>query len=202
MMNVLYVGAGLVPALGDHEGRPYGITNTLPMWCWAEYLTNLDINELDSLTKYRVFIIMKILLFIAAFIPLFANAGEETQWHWRYGSSAWDGWFETYGMGDLNIRDGKINGSLFDHEDTKFERIRLKGSMHQNKAKISVTIIATDIGIIEMTGEYKSREFNGSLVETIIFTDKFDYIALTRTVQKEAPNKNANNSLSIPDTQK
>lgn len=131
---------------------------------------------------------MKVYLLLLAFTPCLVLAGESTPWHWRYGSSAWNGWFETRGMGIVNVSGCKIHGSLFDHENSNFQRISFEGNVKNSGTEITVTILASDVGQFKLEGEISSREFNNSIIETMVFSNKWKYLALTRRIQVETHN--------------
>ena len=133
---------------------------------------------------------MKVFLLIALFLPTLVSAEENSSWHWRYGSSDLNGWFETYGIGDAEIEDGKITGKLYDHEyPNKFLRFEFNGKIKGNKITINFIMAGTDRGEDEISGTYTVTKFAFATEEVIIMSNPREYLVLSRFVAKETPNK-------------
>ena len=128
---------------------------------------------------------MKYILFLIVLFTLPVTAEEVRDWHWRSGSSAWNGWFETKGLAKVDIKGREISATLYDHELQNFERIKFSGSVHGGNAEIVVTVLA-------MKGTYAIREFNGENIEALIFKTEWRFLALTRRSAATTPNKASN----------
>lgn len=124
---------------------------------------------------------MRTMMFIFIFFVAGSASGKEDRdWHWRNGVTSYYGWFETHGRGNVRIHDGKIQGSLFDHESESFERIRINGAIEDDEARIEVIILRSGVPKFEHEGTYLKEEIQGRIYETMMFFKKASYLVLTR----------------------
>ena len=126
----------------------------------------------------------KVILITGVFILFTQSVFAETPWKWIRGSAVPRGWFVTQGEGQVFIKQDAVTAKLYDANDSSFLRLTLNGKITSGIVNLTTIVNATDLGPIEMVGNYTKKLTGRFMYEVIIVKSEFGFIALSRIEEK------------------
>ena len=107
-------------------------------------------------------------------------------WAWSSASAGFDTWTVENGTGDVVVKAGKIDGTLYDRAGNK--RFTISGKISNSRVTLRVIIDASDSGPLELVGTYRkirTDEFADSVGRDFMtLTDGFNFLGLTRNLKR------------------